>query len=48
VPQPYPKLGERRSVQPWAFAHVMFPHVAAIVIGTVLFVLGLFGVFGPI
>ena len=35
-------------MQPWAFPHVMFPHLVAIVVGTVLFVLGLFGVFRPI
>ena len=35
-------------MQPWFFNHVMFPHLIAIVIGAVLFVLGLFGVFGPI
>ena len=28
--------------------HVMFPHVVAVVAGTTLFVLGLFGVFSPI
>ncbi|MFD6388667.1 hypothetical protein [Nocardia sp. NPDC060259] len=47
-----PKPGERPSSwwrrQPWFFAHVMFPHVVAIALGTVLFVLGLAGVFGPI
>jgi hypothetical protein len=48
VPQPWPKLREGRSMQPWAFPHIMFPHLVAIVVGTVLFVLGLFGVFRPI
>jgi hypothetical protein len=48
VPQPWPNLREAPSMQPWLFAHVMFPHLVAFVIGTVLFVLGLLGVFGPI
>jgi hypothetical protein len=48
VPQPYPTIRTQRSVQPWTFTHVMFPHLVAIVMGTVLFVLGLCGVFGPI
>ena len=48
VPQRWPDLRERRSIQPWLFTHVMFPHLIAIGVGAVLFVLGLFGVFGPI
>jgi hypothetical protein len=32
----------------WLFPHVMLPHVVAVVTGTILFVLGLLGVFGPI
>ncbi|WP_406238408.1 hypothetical protein [Nocardia sp. NBC_01009] len=48
VPEPWPKRRLGRSIQPWLFAHVMFPHLVAIVMGTVLFVLGLSGVFGPI
>ena len=47
-PHPWPKLLEGRSMQPWVYSHVMFPHVVAVVIGTILFVLGLFGLLGPV
>ena len=47
-PHPCPKLLEGRSMQPWVHSHVMFPHVFAVVIGTILFVLGLFGLLGPV
>ncbi|BAW07301.1 hypothetical protein [Nocardia seriolae] len=49
VPEPWEDAsGGGRSMQPWFFAHAMFPHVIAVVLGGVLFVLGLAGVFGPI
>ena len=35
-------------MHPWVYSHVMFPHVVAVVIGRFFFVLGLFGLFGPI
>jgi hypothetical protein len=47
-PQPWPDLQEGRLLRPWTFAHVVFPHVIAVAAGTILFVLGLAGVFGPI
>jgi hypothetical protein len=47
-PKPWPDEQEGRLLRPWAFAHVAFPHSVALVMGTVLFVLGLLGVFGPI
>jgi hypothetical protein len=47
-PQPWPDEQEGRLLRPWAFAHVAFPHSVALVLGTVLFMLGLLGVFGPI
>lgn len=47
-PQPWPKQQSGPLQRPWLFPHVAFPHVVAVVAGTVLFVLGLFGVFGPI
>jgi hypothetical protein len=46
--KPWPDEQEGRLLRPWAFAHVAFPHSVALVMGTVLFVLGLLGVFGPI
>jgi len=47
-PQPWPTYQQGHVVRPWSFAHVAFPHIVTIVTGTVLFVLGLLGVFGPI
>ena len=47
-PQPWPETGEGRSAPPWLFPHVMLPHLVAVLMGTVLFVLGLLGLFGPI
>jgi hypothetical protein len=38
----------RRGRHPWFGPAVMLPHVVAVVLGGVLFALGLFGVFGPI
>jgi hypothetical protein len=40
--------GEARSAPSCLFPHVMLPHRVAVLMGTVLFVLGLLGVFGPI
>ncbi|TQM30594.1 hypothetical protein [Nocardia bhagyanarayanae] len=49
VPEPWNDPSSGRSMlQPWFSTHVMLPHLIAIVLGTVLFVLGLAGVFGPI
>jgi hypothetical protein len=47
-PQSWSETGEGRSAPPWLFPHVMLPHVVAVLIGTVLFVLGLLGLFAPI
>ncbi|WP_193043663.1 hypothetical protein [Mycolicibacterium baixiangningiae] len=47
-PVRYAEMREERSVQPWTMAHVMFPHVVSIVVGTILFILGLGGAFGQI
>jgi hypothetical protein len=47
-PKPWPDLQQGRLLRPWTFAHVAFPHLVAVVLGAVLFVLGLFGIFGPI
>lgn len=47
-PQPWPTQQHGRLLRPWIFAHVVFPHLVTLVAGTVLFVLGLLGVFGPI
>lgn len=47
-PQPWPEQQQGRVLRPWTFAHVAFPHLVAVLMGTVLFVLGLLGVFGPI
>jgi len=48
VPQLWPETGEGRSASPWLFPHVMLPHLVAVLMGTVLFALGLLGHFGPI
>lgn len=40
--------GRRDRVRAWMFPHVALPHVIAVVMGVVLFALGLMGVFGPI
>jgi hypothetical protein len=47
-PQPWPTEQQGRLLRPWTFAHVAFPHLVALIMGTVLFALGLLGVFGPI
>jgi hypothetical protein len=55
-PKPYRAKDKGRSekdegryeLPPWLFPHVMLPHVVAVVTGTILFVLGLLEVFGPI
>lgn len=47
-PRPWPDERDGRSIQPWWYVHVMFPHLIAIVVGSILFVLGLCGAFGPI
>ncbi len=47
-PQQWPTHQQGRGLRPWTFAHVAFPHLVSVVSGTVLFVLGLLGVFGPI
>jgi len=46
--EPRPVTREDRPLPPWLFPHVMLPHIIAVVTGTVLFVLGLLGVFGRI
>jgi hypothetical protein len=48
TPQPWPSTQRGRLLRPWTFAHVALPHLVAVLFGTVLFVLGLLGVFGPI
>jgi hypothetical protein len=48
VPRPWPNEQTGRVLRPWMFPHVALPHVVSFVVGTVLFVLGLCGVFGPI
>lgn len=47
-PRPWPYKQRGQPIQPWAWAHVVLPHLVTFVMGTVLFVLGLLGVFGPI
>jgi len=47
-PKPYPVTREDRPMPPSLFPHVMLPHLIAVLTGTVLFVLGLLDVFGPI
>ncbi len=47
-PQPWPIHQQGRPLRPWTFAHVAFPHLVTLVTGTILFLLGLLGVFGPI
>src|SRR5829696_6297050 len=46
-PRPWDQQSSRPQ-RPWISAHVAFPHLVAVVMGTVLFVLGLVGEFGPI
>ncbi|MFD6396986.1 hypothetical protein [Nocardia sp. NPDC060249] len=48
VPESWESPSSWWSRQPWFFGHVMFPHVVAFFLGTLLFVLGLVGVFGQI
>jgi hypothetical protein len=48
VPKRWPDQRQGKSMRPWVYGHVMFPHVIAIVVGSVLFALGLSGAFGPI
>ena len=38
-PEPYPRRREGRYKAPWLWPHVTFPHVIAVIVGTVLFVL---------
>lgn len=47
-PHPWPIEPRKRPLSPWLFPHVMFPHLIAVTMGTVLFTLGLLGVFSPI
>ncbi|HEY5248687.1 MAG TPA: hypothetical protein VIJ15_09615 [Dermatophilaceae bacterium] len=47
-PHPWPIEPKKRPLSPWFFPHVMLPHLIAVIMGIVLFVLGLLGVFGPI
>jgi|SRR5271165_4238218 len=47
-PEPYPVVRETAHMPPWLFPHVMLPHIIAVLTGTILFVLGLVGVFGRI
>jgi hypothetical protein len=47
-PHPWPIEPKKRPLSPWLFPHVMFPHLIAVTMGTVLFALGLLGVFSPI
>jgi hypothetical protein len=46
-PQPW-ELRADGPQRPWTGFHVAFPHLVTVGMGTVLFVLGLLGVFGPI
>jgi hypothetical protein len=46
-PRPWDQQSSRPQ-RPWISAHVAFPHLVAVVMGTILFVLGLMGHFGPI
>jgi hypothetical protein len=47
VPERWPlRATSRRSA--YMYPHVMFPHIITITVGVVLFVIGLFGGFGPI
>jgi hypothetical protein len=46
-PRPWEQQSSRPQ-RPWISGHVAFPHLVAVVMGTVLFVLGLLGQFGPI
>ena len=48
MPEAMAGHAEGRVLRPLTFAHVAFPHLVAVVMGIVLFVLGLAGVFGPI
>jgi hypothetical protein len=48
VPKPWPDAQQGRRMRPWLYAHVAFPHLVAVIVGIVLFVLGLAGVFGSI
>jgi hypothetical protein len=48
TPTPWPKVLEGPPMRPWLSPHVMLPHAVSFVAGTVLFVLGLTGVFHPI
>lgn len=48
TPRPWPDMQEGRVMRPWTWPHVMFPHIIAVLVGTLLFVLGLTGVFGSI
>jgi hypothetical protein len=43
-----PEFRRPGRMRPWTWPAVAFPHVVTVVMGTVLFVLGLFGLFGPI
>jgi hypothetical protein len=49
-PHPWanPMKENDRPMRPWKWPHVVLPHLVAVLLGTVLFVLGLLGVFGPI
>jgi hypothetical protein len=47
-PRPRPNMQQGRLLRPWRFTNVLFPHLVAVVLGAVLFVLGLLGVFEPI
>jgi hypothetical protein len=53
IPQPWPEdnplsAGRRVRFSTMLYPHVMFPHVIAMIAGTVLFVIGLAGYFGSI
>jgi hypothetical protein len=47
-PERWPDVRTVARAHPFWFAHVMFPHVITIVVGTTLFVVGLVGGLGPI
>jgi hypothetical protein len=47
TPRPW-ELRADPPQRPWTGGHVAFPHLVAVAMGAVLFVLGLLGVFGPI
>jgi hypothetical protein len=47
-PRPWANTQQGRLLRPWTFTSVLFPHLVVVVMGTVLFLLGLLGVFEPI